>query len=81
MIKLCLPSALLNEPCKPPPGNMFPVLTGVADMLVVPPVVFIEASTEELAIIFEFPLCDMPGVGIIVPTGEEELTSCGYCWL
>lgn len=77
MKKYNLPSDLLNEPpCKGTAGNRFPVLTVVGAMLVLPLVVFIEASTEEATIIFEFPLCDIPGVGIIVPIGEEELTSC-----
>lgn len=61
-------------------GNRLPVLIDVAAMLLGPLAEIIEESTEDATIIVEFPLCDIPGVGIIVPIGEEELTSCGYCW-
>lgn len=57
----------------PPLGNRLPGLTVVGALAAIN-----EASTEDATIMVEFPLCDIPGVGIIVPTGEEELTSCGY---
>jgi hypothetical protein len=61
-------------------GNRLPVLTAGGAMVSHPLEVIIMVSTEEV-IIFEFPLFDIPGVGIMVPMDEEELTSCGCRWL
>jgi hypothetical protein len=62
-------------------GSRLPVLIDVGAMPLGPTAEIIEVSTEDATCMVEFPPCDIPGVGIIVPIGEEELTSCGYCWL
>ena len=64
----------------PPAGNMLPLLKDVDPMLLQPLVEITEASIEDATTMLEFGTCDIPGVGIIVPIGDE-LTSCGYCWL
>jgi len=75
-----LPSGLPKEPlCMPLDGNRPPVLAAIGAMLSHPLEEIIMVSTEE-AIIFKFPLFDIPGVGIMVPMDEEELTSCGCRW-
>ena len=56
-------------------GNRLPVLTAEGAKVSHPLEVIIMVSTEEV-IILEFPLLDIPGVGIMVPMDEEELTSC-----
>ena len=65
----------------PPAGNRLPVLTVVGAMLLHALAAIMEVSTEDVTIKFELPLCDIPGVGIIVLIAEEELTACGNCWL
>ena len=59
---------------------MFTLLKDVDAMLLRPLAEITEASIEDATIMLEFGTCDIPGVGIIVPIGEE-LTRCGYCWL
>ena len=54
-----------------PAGNMLTLLTDEDAMLLHPPAAIIEASTEDAMIMVEFVTCDIPGVGIIVPIGEE----------
>ncbi|KAK3427936.1 hypothetical protein EUGRSUZ_F04063 [Eucalyptus grandis] len=44
----------------------FPVFEFVGCMLLLPTILLICASTEDVAIMVELPLCDNPGVGIIV---------------
>ena len=63
----------------PPVGIMFPVLT-VGAILLDPVVGTIEESVEPVTITLEFPLFDIPGVGIIAPIAELLLTICGYRW-
>ena len=64
----------------PPVGNRLPILTVVGAMLALE--ALIEVSIEDVTIMLGLPLCDIPGVGIIVPTGADaELTSCGCRWL
>ena len=65
----------------PPAGNRLPVLTVVGVMVLHALAAIMEVSTEDVTIKFELPLCDIPGVGIIVLIAEEELTTCGNCWL
>jgi hypothetical protein len=79
---ILLPSDLFKElPSIPPAGNIFTLLKDVDTMLLLHPLEeIIEASIEDATTIFEFGPCDIPGVGIIVPMGEE-LTSWGYGWL
>ena len=64
----------------PPVGNIFTPLKVVDTTLLPPLEEIIEASIEDATTMFEFGPCDIPGVGIIVPIGDE-LTSWGYCWL
>ena len=64
----------------PPAGNIFGLLKDVGTMLLHPLEEIIEASTEDATDMLEFGPCDIPGVGIIVPIGEE-LTSWGDCLL
>lgn len=78
---ILLPSDLFKElPSMPPAGNIFTLLKDVDTMLLHPLEEIIEASIEDETTMLEFGPCDIPGVGIIVPMGEE-LTSWGYCWL
>lgn len=76
-----LPSDLPMEPLlKPLVGNKHPVLTFVEAMLALE--ALIDVSIEDVNMMLGLPLCDIPGVGIIVPTGADvELTSCGHLWL
>lgn len=60
----------------PPVDNRLPELTVVGAIVLHPPAAIIELSTDDVTIRDEFPQCDMPGVGIIVPMEEEEFTSC-----
>lgn len=70
-----LPSDLFKVlPSMPPAGNMFTLLTDGDAMLLDPLAAIIVVSTEDVVIMVEFVICDMPGVGIIVAIGEE-LTS------
>jgi len=64
----------------PPVGNIFTPLKVVDTTLLPPLEETIEESIEDATTTLEFGPCDIPGVGIIVPIGDE-LTSWGYCWL
>lgn len=55
----------------PPTGNIFTLLKDINTMLLPPLEDIIEASIEDAATMLEFGPCDKPGVGIIVPMGEE----------
>lgn len=64
----------------PPADNISGLLKDVGTMLLHPLEEIIEASIEGATAILEFGPYDIPGVGIIVPIGEE-LTSWGDCLL
>lgn len=60
-------------------GNVLPLLA--VSGILHPLEAIIEVSTEDVTIKLGFPPCDMPGVGIIVPMEEDELTSSGCRWV
>jgi len=64
----------------PPAGNIFTPLKEVDTMRLHPLEEILEASIEDATAMLEFEPCDIPGVGVIVPMGEE-LTSWGFCML
>ena len=57
-------------------GITVPVLGVECNMLPPVPAVIIVGSTDDETITFEFPLCRMPGVGIIVASGTVAFTNC-----
>lgn len=57
-----------------PVGKKLPVLIFEVAMLLLEGAT--EVSTEGMAIRFELPCCDIPGVGITVLVEEDKLT----CW-
>ena len=70
------PSDELKEPLCMPTEDPLPVLTVVGAMLLHALAAIMEVSAEDVTIKF-----DIPGVGIIVLIADEELTTCGNCWL
>jgi len=57
-------------------GIKFPMFVVADDMLPHALAEIIEASPADDVVKFGFPLCWMPGVGIIAPTGVEVFTNC-----
>lgn len=58
---------------------MFPPFIDEDAKLLHPLDAMIEPSTEEVEAMLEFATCNMPGVGIIVPT-REDLTVWEFGW-